>query len=422
MHPLSFSLTPTLLILLTIPSSLTTDPKLLSIELKPNFGAYYAELSLGNPPQTIYHGLDQGLTVTWTDVFKYSPSKSSTHQIIKQGDLKFQHLHLYGNEVKDSMHFPNNQTLPNFTFYTIKDSRGYNSRVGGFGLAHKFTDYKYSLVHQLHNEGLITKRSFAFVPPSSTNNGMFYIGGIPSNETHNKLISKCKVAGSYANWACKLSYIFMGDISYVYDNIYYHNDDYAFFQSAESRILVPHKFIQYLETHTLKQHLESGDCIKELYGMNQRFQCNCKVKETFPKMSFVFDSVAYTLTNEDLFVVDHGDVCNLGMVSNHIRKNNWIFGTKLIGKFISEFDFDEKEVRFYYDKEQEDTVYFVDLDVIFPWRKLLRISKYVVGVVLIIVCVGFIGLKIKNRKRRKMKKIAKHVEDGVAEELKPQEE
>jgi hypothetical protein len=110
------------------------------------------------------------------------------------------------------------------------------------------------------------------------------------------------------------------------------------------------------------------------------------------------------------------------MVSNHIRKNNWIFGTKLIGKFISEFDFDEKEVRFYYDKEQEDTVYFVDLDVIFPWRKLLRISKYVVVIILIMVCVGFIGLKIKNRKRRKMKKIAKHVEDGVAEELKPQEE
>ena len=156
-------------IIQTTPIS-TSIPKLLSIELKPNFGAYYAELSLGNPPQTIYHGLDQGLTVTWTDVFKYSPSKSSTHQIIKQGDLKFQHLHLYGNEVKDSMHFPNNTTLPNFSFYTIKDSRGYNSRVGGFGLAHKFTDYKYSLVHQLHNEGLITKRSFAFVPPSSTNN------------------------------------------------------------------------------------------------------------------------------------------------------------------------------------------------------------------------------------------------------------
>ena len=109
------------------------NEKIIKFPFKKHFGGYYMQIKVGEPPQFIFHGIDQGLTVTWTDSMQFDINKSTTMKIIKEdGQLKFQQMRLYGKEIEDTVFFStnedNNIILPNFPFYVIPSSRGYNSR------------------------------------------------------------------------------------------------------------------------------------------------------------------------------------------------------------------------------------------------------------------------------------------------------
>ena len=389
------------------------EEKFIKYPFKTNFGGYYMELFIGNPTQKIYHGIDQGLTVTWTDYSMYSPDKSSTKHIIKDDtQLKFQNMRLYGKEITDDIIFLNDNKkdiiMNSFPFFLISNSRGYNSRVGGIGLAYKFTDTKYSLVHQLKQHNLISSLSFSLIPPNQNeNNGTIYFGPIPLELTYNKKLSSCSIVGRYANWACDLSYIFFGEISYVYDNVYFNNKDYAYFQSAEKRILAPGKFMKYLNSTVFKEHIQNKKCFYEMYGMNFQFQCNCDIGYSLPDFNFVFDSISYTFTAKDLFEINHGDVCNFLIVSNHIRDNNWIFGTSFLKHYITKFDYEDKSVNFYYSSDKK--VEAVDLDAIFPWKRILRYIGYFALVLVSLSIVVYVIMRLKAKKKRKMKRLIEQV-------------
>lgn len=383
------------------------NEKIIKFPFKKHFGGYYMQIKVGEPPQFIFHGIDQGLTVTWTDSMQFDINKSTTMKIIKEdGQLKFQQMRLYGKEIEDTVFFStnedNNIILPNFPFYVIPSSRGYNSRVGGIGLAYKFTDNKYSLIHQMKKNNLISNSSFGIIPPKAEEEiGTIFFGGIPSEYFNGKKLTSCSVVGSYANWACDLSYVFFGEISYVYDNIYYSNRDYAYFQLAESRILAPEKFMEYLKNNIFNQYLNEQYCSYSLYGMNRRFECICSVGSSLPDFNFIFDNHSYKFSGKELMAIDHGDSCVFMIYSNHIRNNNWIFGTIFLSKYYSVFDYEEKQVNFYSNNENV----YVDLESIFPWKKILRVGGYIILVLLSLCIIFYLYIKMKTKKKRRMKKL-----------------
>lgn len=402
------SLSPLFLIIQLIGFSLGSNKeKVIKLPFKKYYGGYYMQLKVGEPSQILFHGIDQGLTVTWTDSMFFDVDKSNSVKIIKEdGQLKFQKIRLFGKEIEDTVSFSNDEEknilLPKFPFYVIPNTRGYNSRVGGIGLAYKFTDNKYSLIHQMKDNNLISNSSFGIIPPKPEEEvGTIFFGGIPPEFINGKIHTSCSVVGNYANWACDLSYVFFGEISYVYDNIYYNNRDYAYFQLAEKRILAPDKFMEHLKNKIFKQYLDDQSCSYSLYGMNRRFECTCSVGSSLPDFNFIFDSHSYKLSGRELMEVDHGDYCVFMIYSNHIRNNNWIFGTIFLSKYYSVFNYEDKQVSFYSNNESV----YVDLDSIFPWKKILRIVGYII-IALVTICIMFyVYIKIKSKKKRRMKKL-----------------
>ena len=94
------------------------NEKIIKFPFKKYFGGYYMQLKVGEPPQFIFHGIDQGLTVTWTDSMLFDINKSTTMKIIKEdGQLKFQQMRLYGKEIEDTVFFRLMKTI--IIFYQI---------------------------------------------------------------------------------------------------------------------------------------------------------------------------------------------------------------------------------------------------------------------------------------------------------------
>jgi hypothetical protein len=144
-------------------------------------GSYYMNLTIGTPYQNQLKAIDQELAITWTDNYFYNPNNSSSSKELSEVTLSFRKINLYGNLYSDIITFINEEYKPiilnDFNFAVIKNTKGYDSRVGGFGFAYKFSDLKYSIIHFLYDKNLISKRAFGIIPNNNLKNnyGKFFL-------------------------------------------------------------------------------------------------------------------------------------------------------------------------------------------------------------------------------------------------------
>ncbi len=365
-------------------------------------GSYYMNLTIGTPYQNQLKAIDQELAITWTDNYFYNPNNSSSSKELSEVTLSFRKINLYGNLYSDIITFINEEYKPiilnDFNFAVIKNTKGYDSRVGGFGFAYKFSDLKYSIIHFLYDKNLISKRAFGIIPNNNLKNnyGKFFFGGLPNQLINNLFKSYCKITNKYNFWSCEMSYVFFGEISEKYENKFYQNNDYSYFNSAEHRILVPIKFMEYLKENYFVEYLKNKSCEYILYGMNFRFECKCDIIKNFEKLTFIFDSFQFTFNYSQLFQEYGGGICNSIIYSNHLRNNNFIFGTPFLKNFYSEFSYDDKIVYFYSNKKFES----IEWDKIFPWRKTIRYAFYLIFILFTILSIFYMKNKIKKKKRK----------------------
>lgn len=378
--------------IMTINCSLEEN-KIVAIPYKVFFGAYYFYLQLGKPSQMLFHAIDQEREFTWTSNDYYIREKSTTVKVLKETNLRFRDLNMYGSILEERLNLTADNLLNDFPFWVINNTRGFNSRIGGIGFAYKFRDKRYSIIHRLKEDGQINYLSYSFVPLNQ-DEGTFYLGGILPNSISNKKQSSCKVTGKYSNWACDLSYVFFGNISYVYDNVYYNNHDYAFFQVGDRRILAPDAFINYLNNSYFQSHILNGECSISI-SMNKVFECNCDIIPKLQEVYFIFDSKAYLFKASELFEANNSK-CTFLITSNHIRDNNWLFGTVFLNRYISLFDYNAGKVTFYSNEE----INTIDLDKLFPWKKLMKWSLYVIGIILLAILGRYLYSRHKKRRLR----------------------
>ena len=131
------------------------------IELK--YRAFYTNINIGEPEVKVLLPLDQEMQILWADSGGYRVENSSTSKVINDTEISFRYNRFYGKTISDKICLKNNVdiknneivndtanvTLDDFWFIMVGHIRGYDNRVGGIGLAYKFADEKYSLIHQL---------------------------------------------------------------------------------------------------------------------------------------------------------------------------------------------------------------------------------------------------------------------------------
>ena len=419
---------PNLIIISLILSSSLSDniykDKIIYIPIILNFNAYFSNIYIGDPPQKLLLPLDQELQITWADTIHYKKEDSLSSKDINKTKLSFRKVNLFGNTISDKISFINNDidinynnnstnniTIDDFWFVVIGNSRGYDSRVGGIGLSYIFSYEEYSLIHHFKKNNIINYLSYGFIPPSLIINnnlnesninkeGFIFFGGLPKKYILNKYRYNCKVTEKYNFWSCNLPYIFFGEITY-YSNpnntLFFENNNYAYFNGAERRILAPEDFMSFLKHNYFKDEIINGTCKYYLYGMNYVFDCFCNIINIFPNITFIFDNYQYKFTSEELFDYYGGGKCLFLIQGNHLRKNNFVFGVPFLNKFISNFDYETKYITFY----SENKINEIDLNKFFKKREF---NKYIIGIFIFILIFGLISYIRKVILNRKFKK------------------
>ena len=393
------------------------EEKIIFFPITLNTNAYFANIYFGEPLQKILLSLDQELQVTWTDTIHYNQLTSRKSRDINETKISFRKINLFGTTISETISFFNdiniinninkakNITIEDFRFVLIENSRGYDSRIGGIGLAYKFAYEEYSLIHHFKKNNLINYLSYAFIPPSLFNNnnnnsknneGLVFFGGIPKDYIMNKYRYNCKVTENYNFWSCNLPYILFGDISYysnINNTLYYENNNYAYFNGAERRILAPEEFMLFLKHNYFKDEINNRSCEYHLIGMNYVFECVCSVKNHFQDISFVFDNYLYKYTSEELFEYYGVGNCLFLIQSNHLRNNNFVFGASFLNKFISNFDYETKYISFY----SQNKMNKINLK---DFRNPNKIGLYIIGAIIILLVIGAI-FYIRRKKKQK---------------------
>ena len=367
--------------------------KIIYIPYALNYGAYFIFISFGDPPQNNYLAIDQELSVTWTDAIHYKKENSTTKKELSDVNLSFRKYSLFGKSIQDKINLNSTNitiSINNFLFVLITNTRGYDSRIGGVGLTHKLQNTSYSLIHHLKKNNYIKHLVYSFIPNKYinksdilTDGGFIFFGGIPKQFLLNKNKYQCKKTGKFNFWSCELTHIFLGEISYINKNNYYENSNYAYFNGAERRILVPQNFMMFLKNKYLESQINENKCKYKMYGMNFLFECECDVINNLNNISFIFDDYQYEFKAEELFEKYGGGFCNSLIQSNHLRDNNFLFGTPFLNKYISNFDYQKKYIEFF----SNETINKININKLFPWKMFV---KYIIYFSLFVVIIGLL--------------------------------
>ena len=407
--------------------------KIIYFPIELNFNAFYANIYIGEPEKKILLPLDQEFQILWADSGGYHSENSITSKKINETKISFRYHNFYGSTISDKICLKNNIdinnneilnittniSLDNFWFITVGNIRGFDSRVGGIGLAYKFEDEKYSLIHELKKKNHISHLNYGFIPASLINtyyndentnindanlenknkNGLVFFGGIPKNYINNKYRYNCRLTEKYNFWSCELPYVFIGEINKYNNskNTYFTNKNYAYFNAAERRILAPKDFISFLKINYFQEHLLNGTCTYYMYGHNHIFECNCALKDKFPNISFIFGNYKYMFTSSELFINYGGELCHFLIQENHLRSNNFLLGSPFLSKFISNFDYETKYISFYTENQLEG----INLDELFHPSHIVR-NLMICGIIILFIgIVLLIRRKLINRRNKK---------------------
>lgn len=230
----------------------------------------------------------------------------------------------------------------NFPYYDIYD---------GLTFALHPANESFSILHQLKKEGLISKMVYAFEPKDiKLNEGGLHLGGLPESVIKDKNCGKCKVIDD--SWGCKLKYVYVGDNT----NNLFINKYKAIFQTAYRAITAPKEFLDYIAENIFKENLLRKECeIEKNYYSAYIIICK-NGKEIFEKLppffSFVFDNIVLKVPKSQLFYFPSFNgieklICNIYLSLNKQEQNIWTFGDRFLSNYITEFDYENKEVTFF---------------------------------------------------------------------------
>ena len=235
--------------------------------------------------------------------------------------------------------------LPVNIIDNIDDSKKYvESKIG---LSYKYDDERFSIVHSLKQERIISHLSFAFnrVFSSTSSKPQMYFGGIPQIVKNNyKYKASFKVNESHKEWGINLLNVRIGNESFNFD---YNNTFYSYLNTKDSIIKAPLSFMKFLNESIFNELYKQRKCSYR-YGRTHSIDCFMREIDTFPTITFHFDGYLFSFNIYSLFnVVERGEFGLFLIQSNEYNDYQWVFGNMLFENYLTEFDYETHLITFY---------------------------------------------------------------------------
>lgn len=352
-----------------------SNENILSVEYIRIMNSFSMGVILGEKHQKSYLEIDMSLDYLWVTPYIYNNEISSTRIMKTEYELQFRNKEIQCQMIRDQLILPNdnnnNIITKDFTFFLIPHEEVYETDSIGLGL--KYDDKMgTNLVHVLKREKIIDKMTFAFVG-ESRNYGHLYFGGIPKSVIQEKKlyhIAKAKVDESFNTWGFNLSHII-----FTYknqSNIIYINNEYSYINSKKAQVYAPMTFISYFNQTIMKDYFEDGSCTYIPFESKYLFTCKATVAENFPNIAFIVDNIKIEISGKDLFDQSLNQFYFIFRI-NEININQWMFGSDFLSEYITQFDYENKEITFYSDKP---FVYLVEQSILI--RKNILITLIII--------------------------------------------
>ena len=213
------------------------------------------------------------------------------------------------------------------------------------GLASKYDNESFSLLHSLYRAGQISKLSFGLVP-SGREKGDLYLGEIPPEIfAGSSFQEQFYVDNTRKGWKLNLEEVCLGK-----NNCFETSYD-AYFEGIVDKIVVPKSFKKTLEkVIPFSSVLGSNACEDVSVGKIILIRCTKDVVKKLGGITFVLNGVEITLTEQEIF---DSLFPTTSFPSEKIFTcfeiyqdfpDIWLLGNKFYSKFITVFDVKQKTV------------------------------------------------------------------------------
>ena len=360
-------------------------------------GNFHILFEMGDPAQMVFLRVDMAQSGSWLTHNVYRPEHSYTGRTQSESSIQIGFFS-YDSQIKtETIKIQNkNFNLNNFYFHYLDFNRP-EGTYDSLALPYSFSDNKMSLVHQLYNNGVLSKKQFSFVPIDDEL-GYVYLGYLPKEKMekeHFKKIASCNVDKRYNTWGCNI------DKVYIDTNVYA-SDHYAYFNPTTKETLVPHSFMSFFSETFMREYLNNGICSNSK-GYDS-YQCDCSKLTSIPTMVIMLGGQSLELNKDVLFRATNGK-CELKLKTNPMNMN-WVFGTDFIEQHITTFNYDKGTIEIYSNREQVHGKF--DANYYLTGGKklgLVQILIVVTAALFVTLVAGFGYMKVRSwAKKKKMKK------------------
>ena len=304
---------------------------------------YFITISTEFPKQKLHEGINTYLPYTRISTANYNPTKSKNAKQIATESLTIENR-TYADIpiIKDTLRLNTDTQLSSFYFYYSNAVT--HSWNDGFGFAFTFNDYKYSIVHQLYNEGTISKCAFT-LSPFECHFGRIYIGEPPQSVINNKDIlykGMCKSSKHLIPWNCKLNSIYSS-----YKGAYSVNT-YVEFSTNQYYMILSKRFYDIITECYLYGYLMQGTCRKEKDAYKERIYCQNEIMKNNDLVYFGFEEMDVAIPLREMFECGNNEECEGVFAGDLINGDKFEIGGMFFKRFTATvFNYDYQRVEFY---------------------------------------------------------------------------
>ena len=313
-------------------------------------------------------------------------SLTSANKINEKLTFQIDNIESKGIEVKDNASL-NKNTLKINDFSFISISFGYKYRKN------------HNLIYLMKKSKLINKAQFT-IEINNNSKGKIYYGEIPNDILNPyKYTLNIPVKSNNKNWDFELGFLFIGEISYKYENTYYYNQNKASFSGNSKGILAPEMAFDFIIDNVFNDSIKKNICRKTI-SENNEIECMCdKLKEENLKhITFIINDRSIIFNTKEYFDII-GNRCVFQIKYNNFKRDEWKFGISFLSKFLSTFDYEKGEIIL---RTKEKNFEEVDVNTLFPLKKMIIWTLVIVIILLIPFMYKITKESIKKHRERRI--------------------
>ena len=234
------------------------------------------------------------------------------------------------------------QNIPiiDYSLYLSTDSIQYYPDQG-LGLAYKFEDNSFSIVHNLYKRNIIDHLTFTIESHRGYKNASIHFG-----YTDIDLITKfkgvLKVNDDIKYWGSMLNGI-------TFNNTYYEMNSYSIINTCINELFYSDEVFDFVYNVILSDYKKDGICYKNTTNIGLSYlTCKQKIREYNNELLFLFGTTQIKLKVSDLFKPSYWGLVNSNPYYPY--RNKTVIGIHLLKMMnYTLFDYENKEIVFYSD-------------------------------------------------------------------------